>query len=1081
MASKVGGSGNNDRQRPKVKPAETKRPQESGTSRESNGSRGLRRGNDPPSSGSRPQTLRRTDENHTPRRLRTEALDRDPVETPSDSDASREVTRRQASLAARLTGNGDSESPSVFDNLEAEDGVAARVESGEETSGPDSAEPTEESNPIPLGLIDQPDSPTPASDPTTANGDNDPLDHLVEDPIEAEQRSDLQDLPGFEPGSDTPEFPDFADQAPTSTRNLPTGGTEETFVENGRTYTRNTRPDGTVSTSYEQGGVDYSNTAYEDGRNSTLISTSGDNGTYTRTVETGPDGQVSNDTSSATDAATDPETGEITLQSRQVSLDSEGVRTITEEVTRPDGGRSNVTRVEQPDGRVVEDYSFEGDQGTVTRSTNQAADGTAEVRTERNYTVDEDLETLIDAPGVPESYQYEVVPLPDGERGETTIREVEVATVNAQGVPEVQYAEESFSQSSGDVALNGSEDLGHTDPTRDTFPSDIAPDNEASNITHTVTRVSARDENNNLVESTGASQTLHIEGDRRPEFGQEGEVSASRTISWNSAGESSESFSARGFHEGDLLAINDGDSVSSVGIFSATVGGNYLSAGYPEGAGGPYSHYTRKGGGELEDWLGPDSTAPLDIDITLSRDADGNQVSRDHTFSTVDENGNGRTAVRSDNGDSVAWTYTNFENDGQDFQRQTVFEGTDVSIYEDRETLSDGQFRSTSETRDGDDILAMSQASRLEVQEADLRQLVTDGQLTTEQLDRIRQDGPPYYVEQFSEHAEALLDDDGNLRRDDEGNPFQAGHDVTSMTVSNTDGYSVSEQFRQDFGEGTSGTDSRLTTVTDPEADMPVTGELVQRERDSNGNYEVLEQGEIAIGADGRATYDGEEIGEFDFGGTDLSTLLREGESITAPDLIKVLGGAAKATRDSAALTNFAGGRFNLTGQTGALANLAKGASIFGVFVGADQLFSGLQDGDVRSSVQGLGKIAGGANSLAAATSALAGGGRVGSAAARFSTLSAASSTFGKVLGGASGALNLGFGLYDVFTADSGFDQAAGGLTAAAGAVAIGSTFFGPPGWVVGGLLSASLQITAILVAGGDENETASIDERLQS
>ena len=89
----------------------------------------------------------------------------------------------------------------------------------------------------------------------------------------------------------------------------------------------------------------------------------------------------------------------------------------------------------------------------------------------------------------------------------------------------------------------------------------------------------------------------------------------------------------------------------------------------------------------------------------------------------------------------------------------------------------------------------------------------------------------------------------------------------------------------------------------------------------------------------------------------------------------------------------------------------------------------------------------------------------------------------GKALGSVGGVVSLGFGLHDLFTADSGWDKAAGGLSAAAGAVAIGSLWFGPPGWIIGGIASGILGIASIIVGGQDdigEHDREPIDSRIE-
>jgi hypothetical protein len=86
----------------------------------------------------------------------------------------------------------------------------------------------------------------------------------------------------------------------------------------------------------------------------------------------------------------------------------------------------------------------------------------------------------------------------------------------------------------------------------------------------------------------------------------------------------------------------------------------------------------------------------------------------------------------------------------------------------------------------------------------------------------------------------------------------------------------------------------------------------------------------------------------------------------------------------------------------------------------------------------------------------------------------------GRSLGAVGGFIQAGFGVYDFIHADSTHDRVAAGLNVAAGAVAVGSAFFGPPGWVVGGLIAGGLSVAAFFVGGGDDNATLGIDERMQ-
>ena len=63
--------------------------------------------------------------------------------------------------------------------------------------------------------------------------------------------------------------------------------------------------------------------------------------------------------------------------------------------------------------------------------------------------------------------------------------------------------------------------------------------------------------------------------------------------------------------------------------------------------------------------------------------------------------------------------------------------------------------------------------------------------------------------------------------------------------------------------------------------------------------------------------------------------------------------------------------------------------------------------------------------------------------------------------------------------AETGTDMVAGGLGALSGAVGVGALFFGPPGWVVGGLASGALGIASVVVGGSDDDRTAAMDPRM--
>ena len=972
----------------------------------------------------------------------SETLERDPESLPSDPVAARDVVDRQADVASVMTGQ-QSVGASVFDELD-----------------------------TPAAVTDT----SPAADTPAASG-NPPGPEIVADPIRQEQRADLETPAAFDPGSAAPEFPDFADQTPASSETLPDGGKVDTFERDGVTYTRTTGADGSVRMGYQQDGVDYSRTSYEDGRSSVEMAGQTGDVRHTRTIDTSAEGEVT-DRSRSVEEGVDAE-GNPVSQSREETLGPDGTRTISEDVTRPDGGTSALDRVENPDGTVNETYTFDGEQGKVQRTTAQAADGSAETRTERNYSVDTPLESVlaeqgVETPPVPDSARGQVVDLPEGERSDTSVRELEVVSTDPSGQSELQYAEQSYSQSSGDVTLRGSDDPAAHNPWQDTFPAGIAPDNENSEVTHTVTRVVSRDDDGNLVEATGASQTLRLEGDRIPEFGTDGEVSVTRTDSWNSAGESAESFQTEGFQQQELYAMSRGTD-DSLERFSADVGGQTVSAGYPAEAGGPFDHYNMRDG--LQEWMGEDPAAPLDVGITVSRNAAGEVVSDSTTLDARDADGNGKSVTRTEGQGLTSWSYSDYANDGQDYRRQTVFEGSDVSTYEEYKTTGEGQFERMSETREGDTVIAGSNASRQEVTEEELQASVADGTLTQEQMDRMLQDGPPYVMEQSREFAAALREEDGSYRRDEDGNPVQPGYNITSSTVSNGDGYSVSDFGRSDFQEDGGTRESTLSTVTDPLGDPPVSGTATKGERTNTGAYQETERGEIAVDADGRMTLDGEEVGQFDLGESDLPTLLREGSSLTARELIAAVKNPSVAAGNRGELGRVGEARFTPSGGELHTPDLAKFADILGVVNGASEIFNGIGNGDFRQTVGGLGDIAGGLNSLAAAASALPG--RAGAAAGRLSSLTGLGSVAGKVLGGVGGLASLGFGIYDGITGETGYDRAGGWLGAASGAVGVGSLFFGPPGWVVGGLASGALGIASVVVGGSDDDRTAAMDPRM--
>ncbi len=609
--------GDSDRNR-NIRRADKPRP--TGTARVSRpaGPTGRRSVRDPDATRDRSSTTNRTG---------AASLDRDPETTDSDPSAAREVTRRQSRVAAALTGGREEGPSSSFDSLAAEErGDTPAVHYAAAGAGQTTDQADEVDEVGEVGEIDQGSetsrSQGPAEDDRALE---EKLDHLVDNPIEEEQRTDLDTPPVFQAGSPAPPpVPDFSGQSPTSTRELPTGGTEQTFVQNGVTYTRTTRPDGSVNTSYEQDGVDYSSTTNANGGSSVLISDDTDSGLHTRTITTTADGQVT-DTSHSTQAVIDPSTGDITQQSRQETLGPDGVRTVNETVVRPDGGRATTTRTQRVDGSFEETYSYEGDDGTVNRTTTGAADGSSQTRRERSYTSDQPLEELLDAPPVPEGASN-VVPLPEEGRSPTQIHDVVVTTTNPSGWSQTEYEERTVSQSSSDVQVTGTGDP-ETHNSLDTFPFGVVPDPAGTSVTHSVSTVSSRDPvTGQMVTTTGGAQTLTLAGERHPDFpieGSDGQVSVTRVDSWNSDGGSATSYSSRGFTEYELLDQAQGQADRSSDVlegFRVRVGDSNIAAGPPDTGKSIYDHLNMKGGGDAQDWLGAGGDDLLDVDVTVVRD-----------------------------------------------------------------------------------------------------------------------------------------------------------------------------------------------------------------------------------------------------------------------------------------------------------------------------------------------------------------------------------------------------------------------------------------------------------------------------
>jgi hypothetical protein len=753
------------------------------------------------------------------------------------------------------------------------------------------------------------------------------------------------------------------------------------------------------------------------------------------------------------------------------------VETTTETVLRPDGGRSELTSTRQPDGSVRETYSYQGDQGSLSRSSNQAPDGSAETRTERNYRLDQPIESLVPGSPVP-PYASNIAPLPTSGRGPTEIREVEVVATDTSGKDELQYSETSHSQSSTAIQPHGvPQEQGLS---RDTFPLGFSPNPDGTSITRTVTTVEVLNSEGALDTSTGESQTIVLAGKRSDRSGG-GDVSLTRTDSWNDNGESNTSNSLRGFRNNELgyfAADPDPDGVLSGGLWEVRVDGDLLVSVAPPAGSATLHHLSGKKDRPWE-WLGEDPQQPIDVDLTLSRNPDGSEASSSVSWSNLDENGDGRSVTRSDSGDNVGWTYSDHANHGQDYRRQTVFEGTRLSVYEEHAVTGPGTFRTSTEIRDDQNVTSTTSASRQEISEADLRQQMNEGALTQAQLDRMLQDGPPYYAERFHENAKPILDENGHPRVDASGHPLQAGHDANSLRLANTAGYSVSEHVRHNSPTGCGNTGSRLRTVTDPLADPPLSGLMENGRVDpATGQYTVNETGALTVGRDGQVSFDGARVGQLELGGADFSTLLRRGD-LDPFSVVRALG-AANVPGQEVSLPGSGGGTLRLSDDTANLNAMSRFNGIFGVAGGVQAVFPAPDPGPglPRKIAEGMARITGKLHSLAAATSALPG--RLGEVAGRFSTLTKSTAGLGRLIGGAGGVVGLGFGLYDMFNADTQPDRAAGGLSAVAGGIGLGAAIFtGPPGWLVG-LVTGAVGFAAFLVGASDDCDTANIDDRMR-
>ncbi len=944
----------------------------------------------------------------------------------SNPSASRDLTRKQANLAGSLTGT------STFDETR-----PVRLEE------PSTSEPEPQ-------------------DPTT--------DHLVDDPMEDEQRSDLKLPEEFQPGAPVPELPNFKDQTPASREKRSDGSIAKTYEQDGVTYTViNRKGEGTV-TNYERDGVRYSNTSNDDGSNEFSMVENTEDGNRTRSISTDAEGQTT-ETSRAYEGTVD-DNGDYSYQTREVTLNPDGTRNIEETVDRPDGGTANFSKTVRTGGTSTEVYSYSHDDTKISRTTETAIDGSSETTKERTSTTSQDLESLIDTPKQPPEGRVSTIPdFPAGERGDTTITETEVFTTDPQGNDTLQYAEETYSQTSTDI------DFEHQ------FAEKFQ-DDDSSGVTRTVSRVQVRGEDGNLVESTGVSQELNIKATRESDGGR---VSLTRTDNWSSSGASDHSFASKGF-QGDE-ALNDqaldnqypvkvgGEEISLNPYYDAQPGGSY---------GNNYSQYSDlytddfKADTRARDYLGLSddifNDGVIDYTKSYSYDAEGNLNNESATYGRVDALGNGKTVTKTVGDDGRSWTYSDASNNGKDYKRQTVWEGSKLSVYEERTDYGDGEFSELSETRNGDEVLNHSSASRREATPDGIRLAVQQGRLTPEQALEIQKGGQPYYLNETRTSAAPLEDEDGNLvttEVDGVEVPVEAGSSSHSYSFSAADGYEVAE-YRQaaNDAEGREHS-STLDIVTDPDGKVPVKGRVETIEPSPTGTGSDVVRSKIDIDNLGEVLIDGQPAGKFEGvgeGGVPLEDYLQD-PSISGAALLqgiyKVSKGATGVPGNVAKyLTNK-----KFSGAGTSFGKLASRVDIFGFAYGIEEAISGAVTGDWKRSLTGVGFTAGGTNALASALGALPEGALSGKAGA-LAKATAGTKLLGKGLGAVGGVVTFGFGVHSLFT-DTGSQRTAGALNTAAGAIAIGSAFFGPPGWIVGGLVSGTLGLIALGIGNNDAEREA--------
>ncbi len=675
--------------------------------------------------------------------------------------------------------------------------------------------------------------------------------------LEAEQRFDQGEPlfdrevpPEFEVGADVPQTPDFSRETPKSSQQVEGGLTREVFERDGVEYTRETGPDGYTKINYELNGNRYTHKSGEGFASVSIFTGDWDTGFHARTVRLdGESGEVLTESSNSY--------GGPNPQSREVIVESDGRRTIRE--VGP-GGLEKLERTEYPDSSE-ETRSYRNGQNSVNQTTSTDPSGGSSTETERNYTTDKTLEQLAaegTIPPPPKNPPLDVADrLPAEGRGPTSVNTVVVET-RAPGASEsvIQSARETYSQTSDRVDSNTGNDY------------DVS-------ITHSVTTVSARGENGDMVVS-------NVIGGQTLKFSNR-DTQLSRTDSWDQNGESEISVNGSEIPSSDILVRVEGHEVRPFSLSTSVTVSNISKTHDTWGL----------------DWLsgererryinGSIPHVNMSYDQTFVTTLDVNGKATDvNSLENIDEHGNGRTLSTTSVDGMTARTYTDHSNGGKDYQSQTVFDGTNLSIYEEHLAgPGENEFTTRSDTKVGKDEIASSEAiRRVFNDEADFLQHVGQDKLTSEQLDLIRKGGFPYTVETLSKSSLEQKDKDGNI--------VQPAENFESFRITSAGGYEVSEHTLN--GE-------TLSHTTDPNGEPPIQGMLTTPEG---------ERIPLAINEGGELIFGGETVGQFEFGDDTLASVLKAGQ--TAGDLLGVAGSAAQGIAEH--IRTSSGGHY-LPGSSG--------------------------------------------------------------------------------------------------------------------------------------------------------------------